>query len=138
MTQGPRTGAWRLNAGLFHVPSDDSGDSHAAEWPKGSLGAEKHFAEWCLSKSMLEISNDGFSDRFKQWQHHFLSAFLGTDADSRLLPVDVIQQQFGCRDATNSVSHHQNGNRVIACTHGAVLVDRIENTFQSGVLHPFG
>src|ERR1700730_9515886 len=30
-----------------------------------------------LSKSMLEIPNDGFSDRLKQRQHHFLSAFLG-------------------------------------------------------------
>ena len=87
MAQGSRASARHLNAGFFHVISDDPGNSQAAEWLEGGLGAQEHFPEWCLSKSMLEISNDGFSDRFKQWQRHFLSAFLRTDADSRLLPV---------------------------------------------------
>jgi len=72
MTQGARTGAGCLNAGLLHVPLDDSGNRKAVEGSEGSLGAQKYFPERCLSKSMLEISNEGFSNRFKQRQHHFL------------------------------------------------------------------
>src|ERR1700730_7337361 len=84
---------------------------------------------------MRKISNDGFADCFQERQDHFLSAFLRADADSRVLPVNVIQKQFGGRDTPYPIHHHQNDDRTVSSARWAVFIDRVEHTFQRGILN---
>ena len=84
---------------------------------------------------MRKISNDGFAHCFQERQDDFLSAFLRADADSRVLPVNVIQKQFGGRDTPNPTRHHQNGDRIVSRARWAVFIDRVEHTFQREILY---
>src|SRR5258708_6502493 len=64
MTQSCRPTAGRLDPSLFHVASDNHGDSETTKWPEWVLGSQEYFPEWSLRESMPEVSNDGFSDCF--------------------------------------------------------------------------
>src|SRR5260370_19598886 len=106
MTQSARTGAGRLYTSSLHMAPDNIGDGQSAEWPEWSLISQEYFSERDFRTPVTKIFDDRFSHRWHERQHHFFSSFLSPDPDSRVLPIDVVQKQFGRRDAPNPVSHH--------------------------------
>ena len=120
------------------MAAHDHGDRQAAERLEGGSGTQEDLPKWRFGKAVLEVPQQGVPDRFEERQHHFLAPFLRADADPGVLPVEVIQKQFGRRDAPNAVRHHQDGNGVVAGAYRAILVDRREHAVQGRVFQAFG
>src|SRR5947207_550760 len=117
MTKGARALSGCFDASVFQMAADDHRNGHAVERAVWGLGAEKKFSAWDLTGPMLQILNQSVAHRLHERQHHFLAALLRTNANARVLPVDVIQEQLSRGNASDAIGHHQGDDGVIASSH---------------------
>ena len=138
MTQGVRPATGLVDARLVHVVLHDRGNGHAGERSVRSLGAKKNLAIRRPWIAVAEPLDDRFRDRIKERNNDFLAAFLGAEADLRLLPIDVVEQQPTGGDRANAISHQQEDDRVVTHSVGRLLVDRCQHPLDGRILDPTG
>ncbi len=121
MAEGSRAAPGGFNASSFQMAANDHGDSHTVERTERSLGAQEKFSARDLPRTMLKVLDERLTHRLHQRQHHFLAALLRANADARVLPVQIIQKQFGRRNTADAIGHHQNDERVVSGPDRCVL-----------------
>jgi len=71
-------------------------------------------------------------------QHHFLAALLRANANARVLPVHIIQEQLSRGNASDAIGRHQDDDRVIASSHWCFPRDGLKHLSQHRIIQTLG
>ena len=88
MTERSSPVASGFDPGFDQIAANNLRKSTTIERKVWSPDRQKNISAWTLTRSMLQILDEGLTDRLHEWQKDFLTAFLRADANAGMLPIE--------------------------------------------------